>query len=76
MTELSSLKHTADGPELLVPRAYNAAFDLIERNLRAGRGAKTAYIDDRAATPIGNSPPVLTGQRTLYLRSGFGRKNG
>jgi len=27
-------------------RAYNAAHDLIERNLAAGRGAKTAYIDD------------------------------
>jgi benzoate-CoA ligase len=27
-------------------RDYNAAVDLIERNLAAGRGAKTAYIDD------------------------------
>jgi len=26
--------------------AYNAAADLIERNLAAGRGAKTAFIDD------------------------------
>jgi benzoate-CoA ligase len=26
---------------------YNAAADLIERNLKAGRGAKTAFIDDR-----------------------------
>src|SRR5690348_17693845 len=26
---------------------YNAAADLIERNLAAGRGAKTAFIDDR-----------------------------
>ena len=25
---------------------YNAAIDLIERNLVAGRGAKTAFIDD------------------------------
>jgi benzoate-CoA ligase len=28
------------------PTGYNAAADLIERNLRAGRGAKTAIIDD------------------------------
>src|SRR6266850_2803522 len=28
------------------PRAYNAAVELIGRNLAAGRGAKTAYIDD------------------------------
>jgi benzoate-CoA ligase len=28
------------------PIGYNAAIDLIERNLKAGRGAKTAFIDD------------------------------
>jgi hypothetical protein len=25
---------------------YNAAVDLLERNLKAGRGAKTAFVDD------------------------------
>ena len=29
-----------------MPQGYNAAHDLIERNLAAGRGSKTAYIDD------------------------------
>ncbi len=29
-----------------IPRDYNAAADLIERNLAAGRGGKLAYIDD------------------------------
>ncbi len=29
-----------------IPRNYNAAADLIGRNLAAGRGAKAAYIDD------------------------------
>src|SRR5437764_2891625 len=29
------------------PTGYNAAADLIGRNLAAGRGAKTAFIDDR-----------------------------
>ncbi len=29
-----------------IPREYNAAVDLIERNLKAGRGGKVAYIDD------------------------------
>ena len=29
-----------------VPRDYNAAVDLVGRNLKAGRGGKTAYIDD------------------------------
>ncbi|HEX7054334.1 MAG TPA: benzoate-CoA ligase family protein [Burkholderiales bacterium] len=30
-----------------IPREYNAAVDLIGRNLAAGRGAKAAFIDDR-----------------------------
>src|SRR4051812_42798374 len=34
---------------LIEPGAYNAAADLIERNLRAGRARKTAYIDDRGS---------------------------
>ena len=29
-----------------LPRDYNAAVDLIGRNLAAGRGGKTAFIDD------------------------------
>jgi benzoate-CoA ligase len=33
-----------------IPREYNAAVDLIERNLAAGRGGKTAYVDDAGAT--------------------------
>jgi benzoate-CoA ligase len=32
-----------------LPREYNAAVDLIGRNLAAGRGAKVAYIDDTGA---------------------------
>ena len=33
-----------------IPREYNAAVDLIERNLVAGRGSKTAFIDDAGST--------------------------
>src|SRR3989304_5069288 len=29
-----------------IPRSYNAADDLVGRNLKAGRGGKLAYIDD------------------------------
>src|SRR5436309_4391182 len=32
---------------MAVATPYNAAADLIERNLAAGRGGKTAFIDDR-----------------------------
>jgi benzoate-CoA ligase len=34
-------------PQISLPREYNAAVDLVERNLKAGRGGKLAYIDDR-----------------------------
>jgi benzoate-CoA ligase len=33
--------------------AYNAAADLIGRNLAAGRAAKTAYVDDRSSLTYG-----------------------
>ena len=36
-------------PQIVLPRDYNAAVDLIERNLKAGRGAKIAFRDDRTA---------------------------
>ena len=49
MPELSSADHTQSPPEVHVPRDYNAAYDLIERNLRAGRATKTAFIDDKGS---------------------------
>jgi len=45
MSELSSADHSVSPPRLSIPRDYNAAYDLIERNLRAGRGDKVAVID-------------------------------
>ena len=42
----SSADHSVTPPRVEIPRVYNAAHDLLERNLRAGRGPKTAYIDD------------------------------
>jgi len=35
--------------EFRPPELYNAAADLIDRNLRRGRGGKIAFIDDRAS---------------------------
>ena len=46
MPALSKADHSSSPPVISIPREYNAAYDLIERNLAAGRGAKTAYIDD------------------------------
>ena len=36
-----------EGPQMQGGTIYNAAADLIERNLAAGRGGKPAFIDDR-----------------------------
>jgi benzoate-CoA ligase len=47
MTELSTAERSVCPPRIRVPRDYNAAYDLLESNLRAGRGEKLAYIDDR-----------------------------
>jgi benzoate-CoA ligase len=43
---LSSADHSVSPPIISIPREYNAAHDLIERNLAAGRAGKLAYIDD------------------------------
>jgi benzoate-CoA ligase len=45
----------ADGsaPQIAIPRDYNAAVDLVERNLKAGRGGKAAFRDDRGSYTYG-----------------------
>ena len=46
MPQLSTADHGQNPPRVSVPRDYNFAYDIIERNLNAGRGGKIAYIDD------------------------------
>ena len=53
MPELSSAEHFGTFPEVKIPRSYNAAHDLIERNLEAGRRDKLAFIDDRQSITYG-----------------------
>src|SRR2546429_4077918 len=53
MPGLSSADPRFSPPLIEIPREYNAAHDLIERNLRAGRGAKVAYIDDHGRYTYG-----------------------
>jgi non-ribosomal peptide synthetase component E (peptide arylation enzyme) len=43
---IGAADHTTSRPKIDIPRDYNAAHDLIERNLQAGRGDKPAFIDD------------------------------
>ena len=46
MYTLSVADHSNTPPVIKIPERYNAADDLIGRNLLAGRGGKTVYIDD------------------------------
>ncbi len=53
-------------PRISVPREYNAAHDLIERNLLAGRGGKLAFIDDEGSYTFGD-----LGERVNRFGSGL-----
>ncbi len=53
MPELSTADHGSSPPRIVLPRDYNAAYDLIERNLRAGRAAKPVFIDDVGSYSFG-----------------------
>ena len=53
MPGLSRVEPGSTPPRIDIPRAYNAAHDLCERNLAAGRAGKVAFIDDRGATTFG-----------------------
>ena len=53
MSSLSSADHSVSPPTVKIPRDYNAAYDLIERNLAAGREARIAYIDDAGQYTFG-----------------------
>ena len=53
MPSRSTADHSVSPPHVKVPRDYNAAYDLIERNLAAGRAARIAYIDDTGQTTFG-----------------------
>lgn len=53
MPEFSTADHGSSPPRIVIPRDYNAAHDLIERNLGAGRAGKAAFIDDAGACTYG-----------------------
>jgi benzoate-CoA ligase len=53
MAGLSRADHRTSPPSVEIPRGYNAAHDLIERNLEAGRAGKAAYVDDSGACTYG-----------------------
>jgi benzoate-CoA ligase len=49
----STADHSVSPPSVKIPRDYNAAYDLIERNLAAGRAARVAFIDDSGQYTFG-----------------------
>ena len=51
MPSLSAADHAVSPPRIHIPRDYNAAHDLIERN--AGRRSKVAFIDDAGQYTFG-----------------------
>lgn len=53
MPELSTVDPLATPPRVDFPSAYNAAYDLIGRNLQAGRADKIAFIDDAGSYSYG-----------------------
>jgi benzoate-CoA ligase len=53
MLELSTAYHQTSPPRVTIPRQYNAAYDLIQRNL-PGRAQKIAYIDDHGSYSYGD----------------------
>jgi len=54
MLQLSTADHGTSPPRVSIPRQYNAAWDLVQRNLQAGRSGKTAYIDDQGSYTFGD----------------------
>jgi benzoate-CoA ligase len=51
--DLCEIDTTTSPPALHIPDRFNAAHDLLERNLRAGRAPKIAYIDDGGSYTYG-----------------------
>ena len=45
--QFSAVDHTSSPPRVVFPRSYNAAVDLLDRNVQEGRGEKIAVVDDR-----------------------------
>ncbi len=51
--DLCEIDITCTPPALRIPERFNAAHDLLERNLLAGRSRKTAFIDDAGSYTYG-----------------------
>jgi benzoate-CoA ligase len=52
--DLCDIDFASNPPGLRIPEKFNAAHDLLERNLRAGRETKISYIDDIGSYTYGD----------------------
>jgi benzoate-CoA ligase len=68
--DLCEIDETSNPPALRIPDRFNAAHDLLERNLRAGRSSKTAFIDDQGSYSYGEL--ALRVNRFANALHGFG----
>ncbi len=57
-----------------IPREYNAAVDLVERNLKAGRADKLAYIDDTGRTTYGELAELVNRAANALVGLGIRRE--
>ena len=72
MSGLSSADHSVSPPIVQIPRDYNAAHDLIERNLRAGRAGKIAFIDDQGSATYGELAERVNRAANALIGLGLG----
>jgi len=72
VSTLSRADHSVSPPLINIPRQYNAALDLIERNLAAGRAEKIAYVDDAGRYTFGELAQRV--DRTANALVGLGLK--
>lgn len=61
-------------PLVALPPRYNAAHDLLSRNLAAGRGGKIAYLDDQGAVTFGELDARCRAFAAALRRAGYRRE--
>lgn len=75
MPGLSRADHGVSPPRITIPRDYNAAHDLIERNLEAGRADKVAYIDDQGRYTFGELAEKVNRAASALTSLGLGMES-
>ena len=56
-------------------QSYNAAVDMVDRNVAQGRGAKTAFIDPARRLTYGELAEALRARRPMLARLGLRRED-